>query len=416
MSAIVPRSSQQQSLIRSSLQHNSIVAKQGCLRVAVLSAYDLPLRDPPSFVSVTVNGKTVCTGPPIQRHKDRNAFKFASGGAAVASDIPSNHVSVSMPLAELYKQSAVIKLEYTGQPAQTLAAVYELKQLKIHEKTWLILALASAPETSANQNQKDEDDDDDDATPPTIRLQFMLEGPYRTEIAAILQIGNAWFRLVDAVEDNFVELLSKLPSLPDSKYFLIPAAPVLSLLVVSLPVILGILLVGLPMFLPLVVVAGTILAAFAVFAFGLYFSTSAGRSQVQTLLHPVVQAMISSSTGQRLVYVTGPRPTPVNVAKAFLPEQIWGKLMVSLIVDACGSASYLLPLVGEGFDIAWAPIQTIMIIAMYDSVSPNLKYLSFVEEILPLTDIIPTATLGWLMEYAYPPIVQGLYLQKPSNN
>ena len=43
--------------------------------------------------------------------------------------------------------------------------------------------------------------------------------------------------------------------------------------------------------------------------------------------------------------------------------------------------------------------------AMYDEISPNLKYLSFVEEILPLTDIVPSATLGWLFEFAYPLVV-----------
>lgn len=410
MSVVVPQitTSQHHSLIRPSLKQNT-TAEQGCFRAAVLSAYDLPLRDPPSHVSITVGDKVVCTGPPIQRHKDRNAFKFATGAVSASIDNPSNHVSVTMPLPELYKQTAVIKLVYSNQPAQTLTATYELKQLKIHEKTWLILPLAGAPEISDESKE-----DDDDAIPPTIRLQLVLEGPYRTEIAAILQIGNAWFGLVDSIEHNVKEVLSKLPSvsIPDSKYFLIPAAPILSLLVVSLPIILGILLLGLPMFLPLVVVVGTVLGAIAMVALGLYFSTSSGRSQVQTLLHPVVQTMISTSSGQRLIYVTGPRPTPVNVAKAVLPEHIWGKLIVSLVLDACGSASYLLPLVGEGFDIAWAPLQTIMIIAMYDATSPNLKYLSFMEEILPLTDIVPSATLGWLMEYAYPPIAQGMGLQQ----
>lgn len=384
------------------------------MRAAVLSAYDLPLRDPPSHVSITVGDKIVCTGPPVQRHKDRNAFKFATGLAPV--DSSNNHVSIFMPLAELYERTAVIKLVYSNQAAQTLTATYELKQLQIHEKAWLILPLAGAPETSSESNGKD--DDDDDATPPTIRLQLVLEGPYRTEIAALLQVGNAWFGLVDAIEGNLKELLSKCPSvsMPDSKYFLIPAAPILSLLVVSLPIILGILLMGLPMFLPLLVVAGTTLAGVAMVAFGLYFSTSRGRSQIQTLFHPVVQATISTSWGQRLIYITGPRPTPVHVAKAVLPEHIWGKLIVSLVLDACGSASYLLPLVGEGFDIAWAPIQTIMIMAMYDATSPNLKYLSFAEEILPLTDIVPSATLGWLTEYAYPPIAQGIGIQQSSNN
>jgi hypothetical protein len=81
---------------------------------------------------------------------------------------------------------------------------------------------------------------------------------------------------------------------------------------------------------------------------------------------------------------------------------MWGRLLVSLIVDALGSASYLLPGVGEIFDVVWAPIQTILIMAMYDETSPNLKYLSMVEELLPFTDIVPSATLGWLAEFAVP--------------
>ena len=64
-----------------------------------------------------------------------------------------------------------------------------------------------------------------------------------------------------------------------------------------------------------------------------------------------------------------------------------------------GSASYLIPVVGEVLDIAWAPLQTILIMAMYDSVSPNLKYVSFVEEILPFTDVVPSATIGWVTEF-----------------
>jgi hypothetical protein len=64
-----------------------------------------------------------------------------------------------------------------------------------------------------------------------------------------------------------------------------------------------------------------------------------------------------------------------------------------------GSASYLIPVVGEGLDLAWAPTQTILIMAMYDITTPNLKYASFVEEVLPFTDIVPSATIGWACEF-----------------
>ena len=77
-----------------------------------------------------------------------------------------------------------------------------------------------------------------------------------------------------------------------------------------------------------------------------------------------------------------------------------GKLVVSLLIDLIGSSSYLLPFVGEGFDIAWAPMQTIFIMASYEESMPSLKYVSFLEEILPFTDLLPSGTLGWVREFS----------------
>merc|ERR1712224_902980 len=92
--------------------------------------------------------------------------------------------------------------------------------------------------------------------------------------------------------------------------------------------------------------------------------------------------------------------TPVSVCKRFLPAGVWSKLVASLLIDSIGSSSYLIPFVGEFFDIAWAPIQTVLIMAMYDNgAAPGcLKYVSFFEEILPFTDVVPTATIGWAFE------------------
>jgi hypothetical protein len=131
----------------------------------------------------------------------------------------------------------------------------------------------------------------------------------------------------------------------------------------------------------------------------IYSSTKNGREHVGGTLYPAMDFFLSSKAGQTLIYYTGPRPTPVSVAKQVLPMEMWKKLILSLFIDLIGSSSYLLPVVGEGFDIAWAPIQTILVMAMYDATSPNLKYVSFVEEILPFTDIVPTATIGWAVEF-----------------
>ena len=85
-----------------------------------------------------------------------------------------------------------------------------------------------------------------------------------------------------------------------------------------------------------------------------------------------------------------------------------GKLIVSLVIDFIGSSSYLLPLVGEAFDLAWAPIQTIFIMALYDESMPSLKYISFMEEILPFTDVLPSGMLGWVREFSPLLMTEGL--------
>lgn len=87
------------------------------------------------------------------------------------------------------------------------------------------------------------------------------------------------------------------------------------------------------------------------------------------------------------------------MAAVVLPVDMRGKLIASVLVDLVGSASYLIPFAGEGFDLAWAPISMVLVGAMYDGVMPNLKYLALVEELLPFTDVIPTATLGWMREF-----------------
>ena len=93
------------------------------------------------------------------------------------------------------------------------------------------------------------------------------------------------------------------------------------------------------------------------------------------------------------------------LAAAVLPTDMKGKLIASVLIDLVGSSSYLIPLLGEGFDVAWAPLSMILVGAMYDGVMPNLKYVALVEELLPFTDVIPTATLGWLREYG-PDIIE----------
>lgn len=126
------------------------------------------------------------------------------------------------------------------------------------------------------------------------------------------------------------------------------------------------------------------------------------------------------------MYETGPRPSPVRVAKTFCPSNMWNKLIFSIILDAIGSSSYVVPVrhtttkappspqvtrlkppsacsccmsvmqgLGEFTDVAWAPTQAVLMAAMYSESSPYAAYVGMLEEILPFTDIIPSVTLAW---------------------
>lgn len=120
---------------------------------------------------------------------------------------------------------------------------------------------------------------------------------------------------------------------------------------------------------------------------------------MSAVTQPFLTTFLSTETGQRAVFDIGPRPSPQNLAKFILPQGMFGKLITSLVLDFIGSTSYLLPVVGEAFDLGWAPIYAILLGAMFDDVMPSLKYIGFMEEILPFTDVIPSATLGWTKEF-----------------
>jgi len=74
------------------------------------------------------------------------------------------------------------------------------------------------------------------------------------------------------------------------------------------------------------------------------------------------------------------------------------KLILAIIIDLIGNLSYFIPAIGESFDIGWAPISSILIFVLF----PNHKILAvggLAEEVLPFTDIIPTALITWYLEY-----------------
>jgi hypothetical protein len=371
------------------------------LTATIWSAYDLPVREPPTGIQLTLLSsshaatatRTLTTGPPVQRHKNKNSFKFAS----------SDLLTLTTPtLRELYQDTLQLKVLYedavttsAGASAASLTASLDLKELVVNQPTWLIIPLKKGPTTATTSASAASPEDSQSQRQPSVRLRLTLRGPYRPEIALVIGLAQQWFAVVDRVE---AYVKHKVPSLPSQNYLLLllAASP---LILVSLPVLLPLLLV-------LVVIAAIGILGWAL----LWASTKSGRAQLSAWWHPSWTRFSHSPTGQRLLYQTGPRPSPVEITRALLlPQNMWTKLAVSLTIDTIGNASYLLPVVGELADVSWAPLQTLLIMAYYDASSPNLKYLSFLEELLPLTDCVPSATLGWLMEFGLPHLPAGVF-------
>ena len=81
-------------------------------------------------------------------------------------------------------------------------------------------------------------------------------------------------------------------------------------------------------------------------------------------------------------------------------EPDFGKLIICLIIDTLGTSSEFLPIVGELTDIAYAPIAAYALRSLFQG--SNIVFaLEFTEEILPFTDVLPLASLCWIVETFY---------------
>jgi|SRR2546428_4197550 len=75
-------------------------------------------------------------------------------------------------------------------------------------------------------------------------------------------------------------------------------------------------------------------------------------------------------------------------------------LPICVIMDLIGMSSLAVPFIGEAFDVIWAPISAVIFFAIFKRKFGLIGgAFSFMEEILPGTDIIPTFTIAWLLKY-----------------
>lgn len=74
-------------------------------------------------------------------------------------------------------------------------------------------------------------------------------------------------------------------------------------------------------------------------------------------------------------------------------------LLLCLLLDLAGYATYAIPGLGELGDLVWAPVSAFIFYRLFGGWKGAAGGLfNFVEEILPGTDFIPSFTLMWLWQ------------------
>ena len=72
------------------------------------------------------------------------------------------------------------------------------------------------------------------------------------------------------------------------------------------------------------------------------------------------------------------------------------KLVKCLLLDAVGMLSFSIPVIGPFIDVIWSPIAAGISYKMFgEKRGKYTSLVTFIEEILPLTDVIPSFTIFW---------------------
>ncbi len=75
-------------------------------------------------------------------------------------------------------------------------------------------------------------------------------------------------------------------------------------------------------------------------------------------------------------------------------------MILCILMDIIGYASFSLPGLAEFTDVVWAPISAFVFYKIFGGTKGMLGgAFNFLEEILPFTDFIPSFTLMWLWNY-----------------
>ncbi|WP_378173333.1 hypothetical protein [Aquimarina sp. SS2-1] len=83
-----------------------------------------------------------------------------------------------------------------------------------------------------------------------------------------------------------------------------------------------------------------------------------------------------------------------------MKKEKYNLLKKGLIYDIIGMASLAVPFIGPFLDILWAPYAAKKMMDMYPGKKGKIaSVITFIEEIIPGTDIIPSFTLMWIYTF-----------------
>lgn len=106
----------------------------------------------------------------------------------------------------------------------------------------------------------------------------------------------------------------------------------------------------------------------------------------------------------------------VGYGDTMVDKKKYKSLAMAIIIDLIGNVSYLFPGVGEWTDTVWGLLSGgILMFVLF----PKRKIggaFGALEEILPGTDIVPTATILWILDYVVSEKVKLTELPKESSD
>ena len=81
-----------------------------------------------------------------------------------------------------------------------------------------------------------------------------------------------------------------------------------------------------------------------------------------------------------------------------IKKEKYKKLALGILFDALGYVSFIFP----PFDIVWAPLSAYLMNRLYKGRKGKIAAIvTFIEEALPVLDVVPTFTLMWIYTFVF---------------